>query len=215
MDALGEPPEELQKLDMDEAIWAPQAPLAGHEDLDEESLFAPLQGQETEGPLPAAAVEVLPPLEGQAVQEQGEGPADVQEPAAKAAPPVPARDAVRRERAEIFCNVTGGKITYYPKGEYFTATCEAAGHTRCVLTRTAKSGRKAAQGRPRGLLLGWLAKGPGLPNKEAHFDRNNWPSHAERSAARAAFAASDLGEVMLPIERGLALGESEEPEAFA
>ena len=73
-----------------------------------------------------------------------------------------------RGQAEVMVEVRGGQIRYYAQG-VFTATCTDTRHGRCVLTRSARPGRRTAQGRPLGLLLAWLAAGTSLDSKAEHW----------------------------------------------
>ena len=116
-----------------------------------------------------------------------------------------------RVPAEITVDLAHGRITFYRQG-FFTATCYAAGHQRCVLTRTALAGRRRSQGRPLGLLAAWLTMGPDVPNKEAHWDRSVWPSQAERWAQREVLATVPGGQDLLDQERPQEPGEEIEPD---
>lgn len=128
-------------------------------------------------------------------------------------PLAPGADA-RGDRMVVLL-VPGGKIHYYPKGNFMTAECACPSHGKCVLTRSCKSGGDRFQGRPLGLLLAWLKKGLLLYGgaKEEHWDPLTWPSFEERSAARDAFQASASAEAveLLRLERKPIAGEGVEP----
>ena len=141
-------------------------------------------------------------------------PVPPQPPAAAAGKEPPVQPPQRRERAEIFLLVAGGKLTYYVKGEFFTASCDCAGHDKCTLTRTAKAGRKASQGRPLGFLMAWLAMGAACRHKAEHWNKANWPNQEQRAAARESLKRQPGGEALLAMERPLGPDEAEEPEGL-
>ena len=118
----------------------------------------------------------------------------------------------QRERAEIVVEVPGGKLTYYHKGEFFTATCNNLAHGKCILTRTSRAGKRSAQGRPLGLLMGWLALGQDSDSKAAHFDRSRWPNHQARTDARERLSEMPGAEGLFAEERPQEPGEVGEPD---
>lgn len=65
--------------------------------------------------------------------------------------------SVQRDVADVVVPLAHGHISFYAKGSRFQATCTQVGHVRCRLTRTGNtSDRRAAQGRPVGLMCAWL-----------------------------------------------------------
>ena len=147
--------------------------------------------------------------------EEPEGP--VAEPADVAPPPPPpaaGKAPAGRVRSDLFLHVPGGKLTFYAKG-FFTASCEAPGHSKCILSRSSEAGRKRAQGRPLGLLMAWLAAGAEHPTKEGHWDRTQWPNFQQRRDAREALAILPLGQELLAQERAQEPGEDIEPDDLA
>ena len=117
-----------------------------------------------------------------------------------------------RVRSDLVCEVPGGRIMYYHTKNLFTATCSQPGHGQCVLTRSAGAGRRAAQGRPLGLLASWLAAGARHATKAEHWDRSQWPSHEQRSTHRDLLAENPLGLQLLQEERPQEAGEAAEPD---
>ena len=139
--------------------------------------------------------------------------AEAPAPAGRPAPRAARSFATVRGKSEYTVQVPGGKLSYYSKGSFFQAICSNPAHKpRCVLSRSAEEGRKPSQGRPVGLLLGWLAKGEHLPNKEAHWMRDNWPSQAERLEYRLGLPVLEGGADLLLCEREKRPDEPEEPE---
>ena len=158
----------------------------------------------------------------------GEGlyPAESQAPAAlaqeapepeEAAGVDPARPFVERqapqragagEPALATCSMPGGRVSFHVSKGSFEAVCNNPNHGpgRCVLTRVARSkrllGGLRGGGRPLGFLCCWLAKGEHLADRRDHRDSGFWSfSFEERSAARAALAATEAGRALLACER--------------
>ena len=139
----------------------------------------PVQEEQPANLAPENAAQLEPPVEGQ----EDQGPAGVlQEGAAAAAvvpppppPPPPRRAAagadVGRGRADMVMGLHGGQIAFYANKHIFQATCGNGAHGRCVLTRSAAGGSRAAQGRPLGLLSAWLELGNNTASKDQHWDR--------------------------------------------
>ncbi|CAK0835537.1 unnamed protein product [Prorocentrum cordatum] len=77
-------------------------------------------------------------------------------------------------------------------------------HGRCQITRTARPGRRAAQGRPLGLIAAWLAQRrcPAFPAKALRL-RACQPAFAERAAARQPLEQLPDAEALLREERPL------------
>ena len=156
-----------------------------------------------------------------AAEAAGAAPAQEQVlegPVAMPPPPIPEQleaDAVSvassRGKAEISLEIEGGKLTFYRQG-FFTATCRNVAHTKCVMTRTSQPGRRAAQGRPLGFLVAWLALSEETVDKTDHWNRSRWPDHATRTAARHRLAELPGGQELLECERQQEPGETSEPD---
>ena len=73
-------------------------------------------------------------------------------------------------------------LVWYDSGN-FVAYCRSCG-PRCRLTRSSKAGRRAATGRPLGLLYWWLLRGFRADSCEAH-KADCYPTKAQRARARA------------------------------
>ena len=140
----------------------------------------------------------------------------VEAPALAAEPAVDDGGRMLRQRAELAVDVPNGRITYYNKG-FFTATCavHSTGTTKCVMSRSAEPGRKAAQGRPLGLMMGWLFSAHEFPDKSSHWNKEHWPTFEVRSAQRDVLAELPGGRELLDKERPQEPGEAEEPDGLA
>lgn len=111
-----------------------------------------------------------------------------------------------------------GKVTFYRSDGRFEAVCRQHQQTSkaiCRLTRTsAENARKAAQGRPLGLLVAWLElarhHGCGREHKDPVFV-NAGITLAQRQAARRSLEATDGGVALLACERPQREGEPAEP----
>ena len=123
---------------------------------------------ESAEPPSAVAAEPLETAD-EAVTAAVESEADPGEASMAARPPPPVVAFARgaRSKAEFVAEVPGGRLSWYFQGMY-TAQCNNEAHGKCVLTRTSQPGRRAAQGRPLGLLSSWLALGQDLPTKASH-----------------------------------------------
>ena len=108
----------------------------------------------------------------------------------------------------------GGTIKYYAKGD-FVAYCavhsDSAAKVACVLTRTARAGKKAAQGRPLGLLAAWIMAADEHDCKPEHCKRCNFPPYDDRCFARTALSAVTGADELFAYERPPREGEDEEP----
>ena len=184
----------------------PRAEEEAHED--EELVEAVIAPDQVEPPVPRAAEAAQAPgqLPGEVVAAD-EGVPDHPPPAAA---PEDAPDRVRHA-AEVVCILPGGRITWYRQG-FFTAQCQNPAHGRCVLTRSSEEGRRAPQGRPLGLLAGWLARGLELPDKASHWLKTNWPSLEQRQHSRALLDDAEGGPELLDCERPQRPEEGPEPD---
>lgn len=95
----------------------------------------------------------------------------------------------------------GGRIIYYRNG-HFVAECPKPAHgTRCRLARTScSSTSRSAQGKPWGLMKGWLSKGfsSAVPTSRDHvMNRNVFPTYEARVNHRAELAALPGSERVL------------------
>lgn len=91
----------------------------------------------------------------------------------------------RRAVADVVMVWPGhGKITYYPKGDFFEAVCFNREHKgKCQKSRVAHgTASRPAQGRPLGLLSAFLMDACDWPCKLTHEGAE--PSHDQRSSAR-------------------------------
>jgi hypothetical protein len=105
-------------------------------------------------------------------------------------------------------------IKYNPARDEFYAVCKDLRHGRCVATRSAHGGRRAAQGRPLGFLAAWVVKGDSCSDRAQHMTLQ--PSQADRLAARSDLAQplqEGLLADFLAKERARREDEAEEPEA--
>ena len=127
----------------------------------------------------------------------------------------PVRPGARRLPAEAHADVEGGRITFYATTNMYTAQCSNARHGRCVMSRTALQGRRQAQGRPLGLLAGWLAVGGSCATKQEHWAAESMPSLEQRQHWRNQLANAAGGEVLLAYERPRRDGEGPESEQRA
>jgi hypothetical protein len=121
-----------------------------------------------------------------------------------------------RNPAAFVVFVKGGKVSFYRGKTIAEAVCRCPAHGKCVLTRTlnpSAAPAKEAQGRPLGLLAGWLAKGDSCLTKEAHWAQDAMPTLAERQAAREALQhlGTPDADGLLASERPLRPGETDEP----
>ena len=109
-----------------------------------------------------------------------------------------------------------GIIAYHASKNAFEATCFRHRDRRCIVSRTAASGRGHA-GRPLGFLMCWLRCD--VPTSKAeHVDRALCRSfsHAARLAARRELAAMPEGDVLLAFEREKKEDEADsEPESLS
>ena len=193
-----------------ELLEGPAAP-----ELEAESADVVLQQLDL-APIPAeAAAPDLPPLA--AAQPEMAPPAAAAQPRVEGLAPEPAPSSASglRMRAELTCDFGSGYITFYVSGNFFTATCKAPGHGKCVLSRTAAPGRRPGQGRRLGLLSAWLLQGEHVETKAAHWNKANWPTRAEREVAREQLAQTALGPDLLEMERDLEAEEPAEPEVVS
>jgi hypothetical protein len=127
-------------------------------------------------------------------------------------PGTPALPSLRRPACTVHF-VDGGKISYYERRGIVECVCNHPAHGKCVLTRSTNpsmSTRRASQGRPLGLAMAWLSKGPTLASKDSHWSPANWPTLAERLVGRAALMIERPD--FLEIERPKADDEASEPE---
>ena len=124
-------------------------------------------------------------------------------------------------RADASLRAPGGVVRWYQHNMCFTTTCEdprhAVGPTRCVLTRSstqyANEAQRPHQGRPLGLIVGWLALD--CDSKAEHWTRARWPDHIARGVARASIVGTRAGRRMLRRERPQRDDEDAEPVGFA
>lgn len=118
--------------------------------------------------------------------------------------------------AQVF--LPGGKVTFYERGRFVEIVCNQVGHGKCVLTRKVdgdKRLRNAAQGRPLGLAVAWLAKSPACATKAEHWALDSgWPTLEERRSGRSRLQAmqTDASRALLAAERQQWPGEDSEPE---
>lgn len=124
---------------------------------------------------------------------------------------------VMRSAAEITYIVPGGSISYYTSKGAFQAVCDAPGHGRCVLTRTAKAKKiglagEDLGGRPVGFLAAWLARGVHCSTKEEHWAPDNLQQSQEvRATIRDQIRQTDGGVALLQWERPRGPEEPDEP----
>eukprot|EP00971_Amphidinium_carterae_P352412 6492583-Amphidinium_carterae.2 len=119
----------------------------------------------------------------------------------------------RKSKADVSVVVPGGIITYYSKSQRFTATCNNVHHGSCVLTRSSAPGRRQSQGRPLGLLTGWLHAGQFLESKVEHWSQENWPlDHTLRMQQRECLMSIPDAEPLFQFERPQEPGEEVEPD---
>ena len=133
------------------------------------------------------------------------------------APPARPRRAVGAEMssAVLVYFVPGGKITMYTKRHIIECVCENKAHGKCVLTRSmlASTARaRTGQGRPVGLAVAWLARAAACETKADHWTAANWPSLADRKAAREVFKTFPGSSALLNEERSERPAEDSEPE---
>jgi hypothetical protein len=109
-----------------------------------------------------------------------------------------------RQTAHLSCVVPGGKITIDLTKNIAEAVCGNPAHGKCVLTRSLSASenvRRYGQGRPLGLLMGWLSKGRVAATKADHWLPGAFPTQAERHQGREALAHIPVGLQMLGCER--------------
>ena len=126
----------------------------------------------------------------------------------------PARDTVT---IPIPGSAKPGKIHMFELGsrKEFFAICPCEHHAPdCRRYRTAHAGRKAAQGRPLGLLAAWLHAGcqPAIADRSDH---KAWqPTREQRIAGRALVRADPNADLFFAHERPRKEGEDSEPEGI-
>jgi hypothetical protein len=100
----------------------------------------------------------------------------------------------------------GGKITYYPCGKRFEATCGNEAHGNCRIQRKATRAKgklelfKPSQGRCVGFLVAWVVNNDHISHN-VHLTYT--PSHELRKEARELVASSAVGRMLLLGERCL------------
>ena len=218
----------LQDL-LAELDWLPEDAAGGAAPVDLDTAMGPLLPERHEpteevileryglnaDPGPDAMEETQGPLQQAGTEAEVDMPPP---PAPPQSPPQPDDDesvaSSTRTRAELTCTVPGGLLTYYSSGAFFTATCNNDLHGRCVMTRSARVGRRRAQGRPLGFLTAWLAAGNSVDSKEDHWNRSSFPGFEARMDAREALAFLEGGQELLDRERAQEPGEATEPDAI-
>eukprot|EP00971_Amphidinium_carterae_P144133 2856253-Amphidinium_carterae.1 len=124
--------------------------------------------------------------------------------------------------AEAVCFVGSlGVIRYYASKDAFECRCSK--HRGCVLTRTAKSKRKAGNtsaasgGRPLGMMVAWLKLQETCTNKDAHWNRETWKTtftYEHRVACREELQTLVGSAELLACERPAGPAEGLEPLAL-
>lgn len=195
-DEEGESAEDLANLlgSMDQREEAMQEVFA---DIDEGSVGV--------APVAKAPVAEAPSQPQAASSSAAGGPPQQRAPLA----PVVVQAPGMRTQAIAAMEFGNGRISYYRKGD-FVAICQRHG---CILTRTSRPGRRAAQGRPLGLMAAWLQTD--FETKEEHLDKGNFPSYDARLLARTALALSPEGMELASHEGPGADGDLGEPEGLA
>lgn len=139
-------------------------------------------------------------------------------PAAGAEPKQQRAPAVRggqRTTPDIYADLPGGRVTFYPLKGSYEARCGTLSHGKCVLTRSCVASavpHRAPQGRPLGLLVAWLAAGPAADSKAAHWiHEQTHPSRAQRQEGRDQLRQHPMGVQLFGTERPPRAESDEEP----
>jgi len=134
-------------------------------------------------------------------------------PAAQAVAP-PAEDPHAMFSAEWMLNVPGGVIKYYRTTDRMVAECSK--HSKCHLTRTTVGAVQKAKGRPLGLLVAWLGMCDSSPDltRAQHWDKDRWPSRAQRLEARLWVLSHAGGFKYTAAERPQRPNEPDEPDGI-
>ena len=109
----------------------------------------------------------------------------------------------------------GGRLCYYPLTQHFVAWCDMNEHVdlvhgiACRRVRTAKAGKKRAQGRPLGHLLSFLAD-EDAEDRAAHMARHGY-RFEERDERRAEMYGEVAFQDLAEFERKRRRWEGEEP----
>lgn len=159
------------------------------------------------------------PPEGDALVPAAGGGGEAAPPAVpEALARAPVRASANRRGATVTMQVEGGSISYYPSKQAFEAVCEVRGHGRCVLTRTCKGkfnaeAGRVVGGRPCGFLAAWLAQGPGVATKAAHWapELLARPLEERASVREQIRTSGEAGPMLLGAERPQEAGEPAEP----
>ena len=122
----------------------------------------------------------------------------------------PLRRGSLRVMAEESVTLPQGKLTFCGQGS-FAATCANPSHNRCVLTRTALEGRSRAQGRPLAFLASWLELGATVSSKAEHWNKDNWPSLAQRQTKREQIMADPSFDALLALQTCTLMTKSKPP----
>lgn len=122
----------------------------------------------------------------------------------------------RRDGETFIVSFDFGSLSWYRKGGMIYAYCDQGNHggsKRCRLNRTCAAGTRSFQGRPCGVLLGWLQLHARHAGRDGHFtDR---PSRADRVNAREILKATAEGRQLLSYERPKRPDEADsEPENY-